>query len=70
MNTADVMINYTNWRGIRASRRIQPLNLFFDSNEYHPELQWLLDAIDRETESRRTFALSNIHSWRQIKSTV
>jgi hypothetical protein len=63
----EVMIDYTNWRGERAMRRIRPLSVAFENNEYHPETQWLLEAVDLETMSERTFAMANIHSWRNIK---
>lgn len=60
------MIDYTNWRGERAMRRIRPLRLVFENNKWHPETQWLLEAIDLETMSSRTFAMANIHSWHSI----
>jgi predicted DNA-binding transcriptional regulator YafY len=63
----EVLIDYTNWRGERAMRRIRPLGtVTFENNEWHPETQWLLEAVDLETMSNRTFAMANIHSWRSI----
>lgn len=59
-----VIIDYTNWRGERAERRIRPLGLRFESNEWHPEKQWLLIAVDLDRNEDRTFAMANIHSWR------
>jgi predicted DNA-binding transcriptional regulator YafY len=59
-----VTIDYTNWRGERSLRRIVPLALAFDSNEWHPKSQWLLLAADIEKNGEvRTFAMANIHSW-------
>jgi hypothetical protein len=64
----DVMIDYTNWRGERRMRRIRPTGRFlFESNEYHPAPQYLIEAIDVEVEGLRTFALSGIHSWREMQ---
>lgn len=63
MTTLHVRIDYTNWRGERASRVIVPDNIFFGSNEWHPELQWLLNAWDAEKDDNRTFAMANIHKW-------
>jgi hypothetical protein len=64
----EVMIDYTNWRGERRMRRIRPTGrLVFESNEYHRQPQYLIEAIDVEVEGLRTFALEHIHSWRQIR---
>jgi predicted DNA-binding transcriptional regulator YafY len=58
-----VVIDYTNWRGERSKRRIQPLRITFGNNEWHPDKQWLLKAIDLDKKEIRFFALANIHSW-------
>jgi predicted DNA-binding transcriptional regulator YafY len=59
----EVVIDYTNWRGERSLRRIRPLAIAFENNEWHPETQWLLEAVDLEKGENRTFAMNNIHSW-------
>lgn len=59
----EVNVYYTNYRGETASRRILPLRIWFGSNEWHIEPQWLLDAVDIEKGSERTFAMSMIHHW-------
>lgn len=59
----EVMIEYTNWRGERALRRIRPYRIDFENNEWHPDTQWLLSAVDIDTGQERSFALKNIHSW-------
>ena len=58
-----VEIDYTNWRGERSKRRIVPMRLTWENNEWHPETQWLLEALDVEKKEMRTFAFTNIHSW-------
>lgn len=58
-----VEIDYTNWRGERSKRRILPQRVVWENNEWHPDTQWLLEAIDIEKREARTFALANIHSW-------
>ena len=65
----EISIDYTNWRGIRAWRRIQPIRIEFTSNKWHPEEQLLLFALDLESSDldERGFAMSNIHSWRGVK---
>lgn len=60
-----VTIDYTNWRGERAERYVRPLRLEFGSNEWHTTPQWLLVAHDSRHNAERTFALANIHSWKQ-----
>jgi predicted DNA-binding transcriptional regulator YafY len=59
----EVVIDYTNWRGERALRRIRPLRIDFENNEWRPETQWLLLATDVDKGEERTFALNNIHAW-------
>lgn len=58
-------IDYTNWRGERALRVIRPLSIYWGSNQWHPEKQWLLDAIVEKDGERdvRAFAMKDIHSW-------
>jgi predicted DNA-binding transcriptional regulator YafY len=58
-----VAITYTNWRGVFSARKIGPLRIKFDKNQWHQEPQWLLDALDLEKSDIRTFAIKNIHSW-------
>lgn len=60
-----VVIDYTNWRGERRERTIEPIQrgIVLDSNQYHPERQWLLHAYDEDGKVK-TFAMSGIHSWR------
>lgn len=60
----EVIIDYTNWRGERAKRRIKPIgSMVFTYNEWHPEQQWLILALDVERGEKRFFAMKNIHSW-------
>lgn len=62
-----VEIDYTNYRGERGVRQIQPKKLFFGSNEWHPKEQWLLEALDLSKKADRLFAMSEIHSWRCLE---
>jgi predicted DNA-binding transcriptional regulator YafY len=66
MRKMSVVIDYTNWRGERSIRRIQPVKVSFEENPWHRPAQWLLEAIDLDDKhlSHKTFALSNIHSWK------
>ena len=57
-----VIIDYTNWRGERRKRSIQPISIRYDSTEWHPEKQWLLTAMD-ENMVTKEFAMKDIHAW-------
>ena len=58
-----VVIDYTNWKGERSLRTIEPMFLVFEENEYHKPAQWLLLATDLEKNAQRSFAMKDIHSW-------
>lgn len=60
-----IIIDYTNWRAERSTRTIIPKSIYFGSNEFHKEPQWLLMAHDVEKDAPRTFAMLSIHSWRR-----
>ncbi len=59
-----VEIDYTNWRGERSTRKIVPMRIAFENSEWHPETQWILEALDVEKHELRGFAFANIHSWK------
>jgi hypothetical protein len=40
-----VIIRYTNYRGETADRRIVPICIRYGSTQWHPEPQWLLEAL-------------------------
>lgn len=58
-----VKIVYTNYKGETGERHILPKSIYFDSNEWHKEPQWLLEAYDTEKNAMRTFAMKDIASW-------
>ena len=61
-----VEIDYTNWRGVRSLRIIDPIGIGFAKSEYHPEKQWMLFATDQDKGEMREFALRDIHAWRPV----
>lgn len=66
-----VDVDYTNYRGERRGRRIEPVDgqLQFNYNEYHSEPQWLIIALDITGDGTlKTFAMAQIHSWKPVKS--
>lgn len=58
-----VRILYTNYRGETALRTVIPEGIYFGSTEWHPEPQWLLNALDVEKAQNRSFALKDIRAW-------
>lgn len=66
----EVLIDYTNWRGERAMRRVRPLTIRFEATEWHEEVQWLMRAVDLERGSTRDFAIKDIHSWAPATANV
>lgn len=56
-------IDYTNYRGERATRLIEPKEIVWGSTSLHTTEQWLLVAHDIEKGKERTFTMSTIHSW-------
>lgn len=59
-DTNDFRPLYTNWSGETRRRHIRPTKIYFGSNEWHPEEQWLMDAVDLETGQTRTFAMRDM----------
>jgi len=62
--SAQVTIDYTNYRGERTRRVIQPNHIWFGETPWHRGKQWLLNAFDLERGDLRDFAMSDIHEWR------
>lgn len=55
-----VEVEYTNYRGEKAVRRVEPQRIWFGSTDFHPEPQWLLDVFDLGRAAIRTFAMRDI----------
>jgi predicted DNA-binding transcriptional regulator YafY len=55
-----VCIRYRNYKGETAVRRINPGHIWFGATSWHPEPQWLLEAIDLDKGAERSFAMSDI----------
>ena len=64
--TRQVRIDYTNWKGERGVRVIVPYSIVFDSNDFHKDKQWLLEAFDTSKNAMRTFAMKDVHSWAPV----
>lgn len=64
VETRAASIDYTNWRGIRGTRRILPVHLWFGSTEFHSKAQWMIRSIDLDRQETRDFSLATVHSWK------
>jgi hypothetical protein len=66
MEGTEVLLDYTNWRGERASRIVKPItgSLRFAETPHHKPAQWVFDAWDLSKlgAPRRTFALAGVHA--------
>lgn len=62
-----VVIDYTNWQNERRRRRVCPVRIWFGSTEWHPVDQWMLRAVDLESNLLKEFAMASIHSWSQVR---
>ena len=58
-----VRFMYMNNRGETLTRRVIPLGIAFDHNEWNPEPQWLLSGWDLDRQAIRVFAIKLIQDW-------
>lgn len=58
-----VTIDYTNYNGLRTTRRMVPIHVWFGVNNYHTGPQWFVSAYCLERMALRVFAMKAIHSW-------
>ncbi len=61
-----IKVVYKNWRGEIGLRRIIPLDIFYGSNEFHKEQQWLMRVWDVDKKDYRTYALRDIQEWKEF----
>ena len=55
-----LIVRYTNYRGEVSVRRIRPIRVYWGSNKWHPEPQWLMDVWDDDKHAARSMALKDI----------
>ena len=58
------VIQYINHRREIAMRTIIPHRIQFGTSQWHPEPQWLMIAYDMDKNAWRTFAMTDVLSWR------
>lgn len=57
-----ISLVYTNYRGETSVRRVIPKRIWFGATDWHPEDQWMLDAVDLDKQAERSFALKDIRT--------
>lgn len=62
-----VTFTYTNWKGVTRQRSAILSRMFWGSNEWHPEPQWLVESYDLEERASRTFALKDMKNIRMLE---
>lgn len=60
-----VIIDYTNHKGVRFSREIVPIRLWYGTSNWHSGEQYFLAAFDIAKDDVRDFAVADIHSWEE-----
>lgn len=64
--TPTARFKYKNWEGKVSIRHVLPLTIYWASNEWHKEPQWLLNAYCFEKAAARTFAMKDISEWENV----
>lgn len=59
-----VSATYTNWKGETELRRFIPQRMYFGSTAFHPEPQWLIEALDVDRQQPRTFTMKDFQGWK------
>lgn len=59
-NASPLEISYVNYKNELGIRAIVPKKIFFGSNEWHSQPQWLLEALDLTKKKLRFFAMADI----------
>jgi hypothetical protein len=58
-----VMLDYTNYRGVRDFYVVKVVRYWFGSTIWHPPEQQLMRAVVVDKDASRDFAVKDIHEW-------
>lgn len=61
-----IEFTYKNHRGEVAQRHVLPVSIDFKATQWHPKQQWIMDAIDLDKNSPRSFAMKDMSDVRDI----
>lgn len=60
--------DYINWKGEKGLRTAEYLRLYYGSNEYHTEPQWILHAYDMKKHEYREFAMKDMSNVKVVEN--
>ena len=59
-----IKVVYKNWEEEEGLRTIIPLSIFYGSNDFHKEEQWLMKVWDLDKKDYRIYSLRDILEWK------
>ena len=62
-----LLIVYRNWEGEVSERKIRVKQMIWTHNQWHPEPQTMIEALDEDKKAMRFFATSGIYSMQKLK---
>lgn len=62
-----IRFTYTNYRGETDTRVAKPISIWFGSNQWHTEPQWLMCATDLAKNEIRDFAMKDMGDVQELK---
>lgn len=62
-----IILDYTNWKGKRARRRVCPTGVVMhQATQWHKVPQWLFEVIDCEDGKKKLFSMIDVHSNKDV----
>jgi hypothetical protein len=62
-----IMFDYVNHRGVQQKRKVEVIEVNYGENEYHPSLDWVLEAKDLVKNEVRYFAMIHMQNVKEVK---
>jgi predicted DNA-binding transcriptional regulator YafY len=57
---SEIEFDYVNWKGIKSRRQVLVMSIWFGSNEWCKEEQWILKGCDLDENETRMFAMRDM----------
>jgi predicted DNA-binding transcriptional regulator YafY len=52
--------DYVNYKGVESHRIVLVYEIYYGGNQYHPDLQWFMKALDINKKETRDFAMKDM----------
>jgi predicted DNA-binding transcriptional regulator YafY len=62
-----ITFDYTNYKGETGKRNAQVISIFYGSNQWHKNDQWLMEGYDMDKKDFRYFAMNAMKNVQEIK---